>query len=95
MRWDQYTFRAKVFHYDTCSFRGLVRLWPSMTDRVYISHGYDDDLRRLRVQVIMMGGRVETLVSSSVRAFAERDPGLARQTIESDRAVDHALSTPT
>ena len=59
-----------------------------MTDRVYISHGYDDDLRRLRVQVIMMGGRVETLVGASVRAFAERDPELARRTIESDRAVD-------
>jgi phosphate transport system protein len=62
--------------------------WPTMTERVYINHGYDDDLRRLRVQVIMMGGRVETLVGASVRALTQRDPGLARQTIESDRAVD-------
>ena len=88
MRWDQDTLRAKVFHYVTCSFRGPVRLCPTTTDRVYISHGYEDDLRRLRVQVIMMGGRVETLVGASVRALTQRDPGLARQTIESDRAVD-------
>ena len=48
----------------------------------------EDDLRRLRVQLIMMGGRVETLFSASVRALTERDIELAHQTAESDCAVE-------
>jgi phosphate transport system protein len=59
-----------------------------MTERLYIDKGYDDDLRRLRVQLIMMGGRVETLVGASVRALTERDTELAHQTVESDCAVE-------
>jgi phosphate transport system protein len=58
-----------------------------MTERMYLSHGCEDDLRRLRVQVIAMGSRVETLVGASVRALTERNAELARRTIESDRKV--------
>jgi len=59
-----------------------------MTGRTYINQGYEDDLRRLRVQVIAMGGRVETLVNASVRALTECNAELARRTIESDSAID-------
>jgi len=59
-----------------------------MTGRSYINHGYEDDLRRLRVQVITMGSRVETLVNASVRALTECNAELARRTIESDSAID-------
>jgi phosphate transport system protein len=64
-----------------------------MTERLYIDKGYSDDLRRMRVQLIMMGGRVETLLSASVRALTERDVELAHQTVESDCAVEqHELA---
>ena len=59
-----------------------------MTERVHIDQGHEDDLRCLRVQVIMMGGRVETLVGASVRALTQRDAELARRTVESHCAVD-------
>jgi len=60
MRWDQHTLRAKVFHYVTCSFRGLVRLWPTMTDRVYVNHGYDDE--RIGDHVTYLGELVVAMV---------------------------------
>jgi len=55
---------------------------------MHIDQEYGDDVRRLRVQLIMMGGRVEALVGASVRALTERDAELAHRTVESDCAVE-------
>ena len=59
-----------------------------MNYRVHVDRGHEDDLGRLRVQLIMMGGRVEALIGASIRAFGERDATLARRTIDSDCVVD-------
>ena len=59
-----------------------------MMERTCIDREYEDEIRRLRVQLIMMGGRVEALISSSIRAFTERDAELAHRSVESDCAVE-------
>jgi phosphate transport system protein len=64
-----------------------------VTDRPSIARSCEDDLRRLRVQIIVMGVRVEDLISTSMRALSDRDAELARRTIASDCAVDrHAIA---
>jgi phosphate transport system protein len=64
-----------------------------MNYRVHVDRGHQDDLGRLRVQLIMMGGRVEALIGASIRALTERDTALARRTIDSDCVVDqHELT---
>ncbi|MGB8297018.1 MAG: phosphate signaling complex protein PhoU [Polyangia bacterium] len=59
-----------------------------MNYRVHVDRGHEDDLGRLRVQLIMMGGRVEALVGASIRAVTERDVALARRAVDSDCVVD-------
>ena len=55
----------------------------SHTDR-----SYEDELGKLREEILLMGAKVESMVSASVRAFNERDYELARRTIESDHEVN-------
>jgi phosphate transport system protein len=59
-----------------------------MNYRVHVDRGHEDDLGRLRVQLLMMGGRVEALIGASIRALTERDAALARRTIDCDCVVD-------
>lgn len=49
---------------------------------------YEGELRDLNDRILKMAGRVEEMVSRSVRALAERDPELARSTILLDEAVN-------
>jgi len=49
---------------------------------------YESELSRLREQVLLMGARVEEMISNSMRAFGERNISLARQTIDCDRQID-------
>lgn len=49
---------------------------------------YEAELETLREQVLFMGARTEELISTAMRAFAERDAELARQTMRIDRQVD-------
>ncbi len=56
----------------------------SHTDR-----SYEDELGKLREEVLLMGAKVESMVAASVRAFNERDYELARRTIECDHEINH------
>jgi phosphate transport system protein len=49
---------------------------------------YENELERLREQVLFMGARVEEMIETAMRAFSERDTELARKTIEGDRQID-------
>lgn len=49
---------------------------------------FDAQLEELRRRLIVMGGRVEAMISDSVRAFAQRDADLGRATIKADRKVN-------
>jgi phosphate transport system protein len=49
---------------------------------------YEQDLRRLRERILLMGGRVEQMIARSVSALLERDDGAARSTIDEDRDID-------
>ena len=55
----------------------------SHTDR-----SYEDELGRLREEILLMGAKVEGMVAASVQAFNEHDYDLARRTIECDHEVN-------
>ena len=55
----------------------------SHTDR-----SYEDELGKLREEILLMGAKVEGMVAASVRAFNERDYELARRTIECDHEIN-------
>jgi phosphate transport system protein len=61
----------------------------SSTSR-HTDRDYEDELRRLRENLLVMAGRVEQMIANSVRALIERDPALARTTIEEDHKVNRA-----
>ena len=56
---------------------------PQHTDR-----GYEQQLAQLRASVLEMGGLVEDQIAQAVRALTDRDPALARATIERDHTVN-------
>lgn len=49
---------------------------------------YEADLHRLRQDLLLMGGKVEQMITSSLRAFETRDALLAEQTIAADLEVN-------
>jgi len=49
---------------------------------------YENELATLREQVLLMGARVEQMISNAMRAFSERNTELATQMIAADRQVD-------
>jgi phosphate transport system protein len=57
--------------------------------QLHTDREYENELTRLRERVLLMGARVESMISSSMRAFAERNADLARRTIDGDRQIDH------
>jgi phosphate transport system protein len=54
----------------------------------HIVSSYEDELTNLAKLIFEMGGMVEAAVSNATRALLKLDHGLARQTIEADKAVD-------
>jgi phosphate transport system protein len=60
---------------------------PSM-DRRHTDREFEGELENLREHVLLMGARIEELLALAMRAYAERDVELARNTIELDRNVD-------
>ena len=42
----------------------------------------------LKAQLLQMGGRAESIIGKSIEALRRRDPALAQQVIEDDRAID-------
>jgi phosphate transport system protein len=59
-------------------------------DRRHTDREYESELQSLREQVLLMGARVEEMMTLALRAFSEQDARLAASTIASDRLVDAA-----
>jgi phosphate transport system protein len=58
--------------------------------KLHTDRDYEDDLRTLREQLLLMAGRVEQMIADSVRALGERDADLGRRTIHCDHKVNRA-----
>jgi phosphate transport system protein len=59
-----------------------------MRAREHTDQEFEQELRHLREQLLLMGSHVEGIISASLRALVERDSDLAQRTIEADRVVD-------
>ncbi|MBK7972125.1 MAG: phosphate signaling complex protein PhoU [Deltaproteobacteria bacterium] len=51
---------------------------------------FEAELQEIRHRLLRMAGRVEEMITDAVRALIERDPELARRTIEADHKVNRA-----
>jgi phosphate transport system protein len=49
---------------------------------------YENELKELRERLLLMAGRVEEMITKSIKALIDRDAILARKTIEADRRVN-------
>lgn len=58
-------------------------------EREHIVKQYDTELNDIRKKLLEMGGKVETMISNSIKALVDRDSVLAERTILSDREVNH------
>lgn len=54
----------------------------------HIVKSFDEELRRLREQILAMGGRAEAQLRDAVSALAKRDSDKAMHVIESDKGID-------
>jgi phosphate transport system protein len=59
-----------------------------MRAREHTDQEFEQELRHLREQLLLMGSHVEGIISASLRALVERDSELAQRTIEADRVID-------
>jgi phosphate transport system protein len=57
-------------------------------DRQHTDREYENELRKLREHVLMMGARVEEMLGLAMKAFVDHDLELARATLDSDRQID-------
>jgi phosphate transport system protein len=56
--------------------------------REHTDRQYETELRNLREQLLLMGAKVEEMITSSVKALVDRDSDLANRTIESDHQIN-------
>lgn len=54
----------------------------------HIVKSFDDELRKLREQILAMGGRAEAQFADAIAALAKRDSDKAVRVIESDKGID-------
>ena len=54
----------------------------------HIVKSFDEELRKLREQILAMGGRAEAQLADAIAALAKRDSGRAGRVIESDKDID-------
>jgi phosphate transport system protein len=66
----------------------MVVLETEMVDRRHTDREYENELAQVRERVLLMGARVEDMMTASRKAFVERDADLARLTIRSDHQID-------
>jgi phosphate transport system protein len=59
-----------------------------MALREHTDQEYEQELRHLREQLLLMGSHVEGMIGSSLKALVERDSELAERTIAADRTID-------
>lgn len=60
----------------------------TVTSREHTNREYEQELRRLREQLLLMGAKVEEIIRGSVRALTERDTALAEQMIAFDKKIN-------
>lgn len=58
--------------------------------KTHTDREYENQLNELRDRLLIMAGRVEEMIGTSVRALVERDPELAKRTIETDHKVNRS-----
>lgn len=58
-------------------------------EREHIVKQYDTQLNDIRSKLLEMGGKVEVMISNSIKALIDRDSELADRTIESDHEINH------
>ncbi|QEM67172.1 phosphate signaling complex protein PhoU [Geobacter sp. FeAm09] len=58
-------------------------------EREHFSATFDAELDELRTMLLAMGGKVEMMISGSVKALVERDTPLADRIIAMDHEVNH------
>lgn len=54
----------------------------------HIVKSFDGELRKLREQILAMGGRAEAQLTDAIQALAKRDSDKAMRVIESDKGID-------
>ncbi len=59
-----------------------------MTESHHVSSRFDEDLARLRTQVLQMGGLVETQVAAAIEAYGSGEVGSVKTIVEGDRRVN-------
>jgi phosphate transport system protein len=67
----------------------MAQLEREMVDRRHTDREYENELAQVRERVLLMGARVEEMMTASRRAFTERDQALAKNTIRNDHQIDH------
>lgn len=61
---------------------------PTQPARQHTDRGYEEELRKLREQLLLMAAKVEEMIANSMRALVERDTLLAREMIEFDHQIN-------
>ena len=59
-----------------------------MVGREHTDREYEQELRHLREQLLVMGSHVETIIGDSIQALLDRDSKLAERTITADKVVN-------
>jgi phosphate transport system protein len=59
-----------------------------MSSREHTNREYEQELRKLREQVLRMGAKVEEIIGGSIKALLERDSMLATRMIAFDRKIN-------
>jgi phosphate transport system protein len=59
-----------------------------MGHRLHTDREYEQELHRLRQQLLHMGAKVEEMIASSMKSLVQRDSELARQMIAADDKID-------
>jgi phosphate transport system protein len=66
----------------------MAMLEQDMADRRHTDREYENELAQVRERILLMGARVEEMMTASRKAFVERDAALAKLTIRSDHQID-------
>jgi phosphate transport system protein len=53
-----------------------------------VERHFEQELKELKEQLLLMGGRAEGIVRKSIESLRRRDPALAQEVFEDDRAID-------
>lgn len=59
-----------------------------MNKREHTDREYEAELTKVREQILLMGAKVEEMITNSIRALMERDSDLARRMIEFDHQIN-------